>query len=93
MAKKQTRRTISVSKNSYVKLKDYAAVNSVSMSSLVEKMIKKLPTAKELPKSLTDHDVGVMDSSLQDFKLISQGLEPVVTKAPAVLTAKDIFTF
>lgn len=39
MAKKQTRRSISVSKNTYERLKTYCEANGVSMSQFIERRI------------------------------------------------------
>lgn len=39
MAKKQTRRSISVSKNTYERLKAYCETNSMSMSQFVEQRV------------------------------------------------------
>ena len=39
MAKKQSRRSVSMSKNTYERLKAYCEVNSLSMSSFVEERI------------------------------------------------------
>jgi len=42
MAKKQTRRSISISGNTYQKLRDYCADEECSMSGLIEDLLKEL---------------------------------------------------
>ena len=52
MAKKQTRRSVSVSKNTYERLKAYCEVNALSMSEFVEQRIGDFlgrPAGKEEP--------------------------------------------
>ena len=80
MAKKQTRRSISVSRITYERLKAYCETNGVSMSQFVEMRVGDFlgRVDRQLPKTPT-----------QSPSIV----EPVSDDPDVKLTADQIFTF
>ncbi len=82
MAKKQTRRSISVSRPTYERLKAYCETNSISMSQFVERRVGDY--------------LGKPDNKiqLQSNPVVDAPQEPTSTPQTEVkLTAEQIFTF
>jgi hypothetical protein len=79
MAKKQTRRSISVSKSTYERLKTYCEANGVSMSQFIERRVGDyLSCSQTLPEPV----------SIRETRE-----EPLAPKPSRPLTPDQIFTF
>lgn len=82
MAKKQTRRSISVSRATYERLKAYCETHGISMSQFVETRVGDFLGRVETPARPA---VSLPRPTVQK--------EEVEDKTPAELTADQIFTF
>lgn len=81
MAKKQTRRSISVSKNTYERLRTYCESNGISMSQFIERRVGDfLSCSQSLPDSV----------QLREEPITA---EPVAPKRRVKATPEQIFTF
>jgi hypothetical protein len=82
MAKKQTRRSISVSKGTYERLRAYCETNGISMSQFVEKRVGEVLGRAPAPTPATQRDEGSDESE-----------GPSRKDADVKLTPDRIFTF
>jgi hypothetical protein len=77
MAKKQTRRSISVSKGTYERLKTYCETNGISMSQFIERRVGDfLSCSQSLPEPISAREEPV-----------------AAPKSPTKVTPDQIFTF
>ena len=94
MAKKQTRRSISVSRSTYERLKSYCETNGQSMSQFVETRVGDfLGRPSRLDRAAPQRSV---PSAPQAGELLVSSPEPAPRKSapePAAPTADQIFTF
>jgi len=92
MAKKQTRRSISVSRNTYERLKAYCETNGISMSQFVEKRV-----GDYLGRSIDRSPVTVSSPASEPVRTAPQSSSSAPTSQsgdPDVkLTPDQIFTF
>ncbi len=93
MAKKQTRRSISVSRVTYERLKGYCEAQGVSMSQFVEARVgdylgeSKTEERTTLPRPSRPEPVPMVS-----VRPLAREQQPEV-KAPRKITAEQIFTF
>lgn len=108
MARQQTRRSVSISNHTYLRLKAYCTDNGCSMSGVVETLIKE--TVPDIEVAATTYlETGKLNGT-DDFvtgvalepevveleprlEAIRQVVESRVPPAPKELGPKDIFTF
>ena len=65
MAKKQTRRSISVSRNMYERLKAYCETNSISMSQFVEQRVGEVLGRGPKPSQIEVRPMPVRDTEVK----------------------------
>lgn len=81
MAKKQTRRSISVSKSTYQRLKTYCETNDISMSQFIEQRVGDfLSCSQSLPEAVPTRDEPIR-------------ARPAAAEARVDITPDRIFTF
>ncbi|MBZ0238758.1 MAG: hypothetical protein K8M05_40990 [Deltaproteobacteria bacterium] len=106
MAKKQTRRSISVSRSTYERLKAFCETNGISMSQFVENRVGDfLGEGAELPETGSSTGTTVDRPAPAPRPAARYAIEPPpppiikkpsdqpAPKAPAVPKANEIFTF
>jgi hypothetical protein len=97
MAKKQTRRSISVSKGTYERLKTYCEANGISMSQFIERRVGDyLSCSQTLPDEVPMREVHEVHEirevpEVREIREVRE--EPVATKPSRPLTPDQIFTF
>ena len=86
MAKKQTRRSISVSKGTYERLKTYCETNGISMSQFIERRVGDfLSCSQSLPEPVTVEAASEV-TTIRPPK-------PAAPKRSTPVTPDQIFTF
>ena len=90
MAKKQTRRSISVSRTTYERLKAYCETHGISMSQFVETRVGDFLGRQSVPSPQVE---AAIQTSVEHQPETETVREEIEKSPPAKLTADQIFTF